>query len=45
VYVLSKKVGVEMPIVQKVYEVLFEHKPAQQAMHELMTRESKPENW
>lgn len=45
VYVLSKKVGVEMPIVQKVYEVLFEHKPAQQAMYELMTRESKPENW
>ncbi len=45
VYVLSKKMGVEMPIVQKVYEVLFEHKPAKQAMHELMTRESKPENW
>jgi glycerol-3-phosphate dehydrogenase (NAD(P)+) len=45
VYALSKKVGVEMPIVQKVYEVLFDNKPCKQAMHELMTRESKPENW
>jgi glycerol-3-phosphate dehydrogenase (NAD(P)+) len=45
VFALSKKVGVEMPIVEKVYEVLFENKPANQAMHELMTREAKPENW
>jgi glycerol-3-phosphate dehydrogenase (NAD(P)+) len=45
VYALSKKVGVEMPIAHKVYEVLFENKPAPQAMHELMTREVKPEHW
>lgn len=42
---LSQKVGVEMPIARKVYEILFEDKPAPQAMHELMTREVKPENW
>lgn len=42
---LSHKIGVEMPIARKVYEILFENKPAPQAMHELMTREVKPENW
>ena len=45
VYALSQKVGVEMPIAHKVYEVLFQGKPASQAMHELMTREVKPEQW
>lgn len=45
VYALSKKIGVEMPIAHKVYEVLFEDKPAPQAMYELMTREMKPEQW
>ncbi len=42
---LARKHGVEMPIVEKVFQVLFEQKPAQLAMHELMTREHKPENW
>jgi glycerol-3-phosphate dehydrogenase (NAD(P)+) len=45
VFALSQTVGVEMPIVQKVYEVLFENKPVREAMYELMTREAKPEQW
>lgn len=43
VYNLSRKMGVEMPIAHQVYEVLYEHKPATQAVHELMTRALKPE--
>ena len=41
---LSGRLGVEMPITRAVYEMLFEGKPAQQAMLELMTREPKSEN-
>jgi len=42
---LSKRLGVEMPITRAVYEMLFEGKPAQQAILELMDREPKPENY
>jgi glycerol-3-phosphate dehydrogenase (NAD(P)+) len=45
VHALARKLDVEMPIVAKVYEVLFENKPPMSAMHELMTREAKPELW
>jgi glycerol-3-phosphate dehydrogenase (NAD(P)+) len=45
VHALARKLGVEMPIVAKVYEVLFENKSPMSAMHELMTREAKPELW
>lgn len=40
---LSKKIGVEMPITQSVYDMLFLNKPVKQAVLELMTREPKPE--
>lgn len=40
---LAKRYEVEMPIVEKVYEILFENKPPRQAIHELMTRETKRE--
>jgi len=43
VYELSKTCGVEMPITQAVYEMLFENKPVQQAILDLMTREPKSE--
>jgi glycerol-3-phosphate dehydrogenase (NAD(P)+) len=43
VYELSKTFGVEMPITQAVYEMLFEKKPVQQAILDLMTREPKKE--
>ncbi|MCI0404973.1 MAG: NAD(P)-dependent glycerol-3-phosphate dehydrogenase [candidate division Zixibacteria bacterium] len=42
---LAKKHGVEMPIAQKVYEMLFEDKPAILALKELMERELKTEAW
>ncbi len=42
---LAQKHGVEMPITQKVYEMLFENKPAMLALKELMERELKTEVW
>ena len=41
---LSKKNGVEMPITDQVYKVLFEGKPPKTAVDELMLREPKPEH-
>lgn len=43
VYALSCTLGVEMPITQAVYEMLFEEKPVEKAILDLMTREPKPE--
>ncbi len=43
VYELSRSVGVEMPITKAVYEMLFQQKPVQQAILDLMTRDPKPE--
>lgn len=40
---LSKKLGIEMPITQTVYEMLFENKPVKQAVLDLMTRDPKNE--
>jgi len=40
---LAQKLGVEMPITQKVYEILYGNKPARQAVLELMSRDLKPE--
>jgi glycerol-3-phosphate dehydrogenase (NAD(P)+) len=40
---LAEKYQVEMPITQKVYDVLFNHKPPADAVNELMTRELKSE--
>jgi len=38
-YELAKKLGVSMPITSEVYAVLYEHKPVQQAVKDLMARE------
>ncbi|HEX9079361.1 MAG TPA: NAD(P)H-dependent glycerol-3-phosphate dehydrogenase, partial [Desulfuromonadaceae bacterium] len=43
VYRLSRTLGVEMPIVEKTYQILHEDKPARQAVTELMARELKSE--
>ncbi len=40
---LASKYGVEMPITQAVYEVLFENKPVRAAIDDLMTRRLKSE--
>ena len=42
---LSTRLCVDMPITRAVYEMLFEGKPAQQAILELMAREPKAENY
>lgn len=44
-YQLAKKHGIEMPITQKVYEVLYEGKDAAVAVKELMGREAKEEDY
>ena len=43
VYELSCSVGVDMPITRAVYEMLFQQKPVQQAIFDLMTRDPKQE--
>jgi len=43
VVALAAKYGVEMPITQAVYEVLFEKKPVQAAIDDLMKRQLKAE--
>jgi glycerol-3-phosphate dehydrogenase (NAD(P)+) len=43
VVALAERYGVEMPITQAVYEVLFEHKPVQTAIADLMQRRLKAE--
>ncbi len=44
-YRLSEKLKVEMPITMQVHRVLFEDKPAAEAVQELMGRELKAEIW
>jgi glycerol-3-phosphate dehydrogenase (NAD(P)+) len=43
VYRLAQRLGVEMPIVEKTYQILHEDKPARQAVTELMSRDLKAE--
>jgi glycerol-3-phosphate dehydrogenase len=43
VHILSRKLGVEAPICDQVYEVLYENKAIQQAVSSLLTREPKAE--
>ncbi len=44
VHQLSKKLKLEMPISEQVYEVLFHNKNPHEAVAELMTREAKDEH-
>jgi glycerol-3-phosphate dehydrogenase (NAD(P)+) len=43
VFNLARKLGVEMPIVEKTYQILHENKPAREAVTELMARGLKAE--
>jgi len=45
VYELSLKYKVELPITEAVYSILFEGKKPELAVHELMTRSAKMEDW
>ena len=42
---LARENGVEMPICEQVYQILFENKNPQLALEELMNRGAKPEVW
>lgn len=42
---LGHRMGVELPIIEKVCEVLFSGKPAREGIAELMARELKSEQW
>jgi glycerol-3-phosphate dehydrogenase (NAD(P)+) len=42
---LGARMGVELPIIEKVYEVLFSGKSAREGISELMARELKSEQW
>ena len=44
-YVLAQKYDIEMPITNEVYEVLFNNKPPDVAVRELMERKLKAEIW
>ena len=41
---LARKYGTDLPIIEQVNAVLFEDKPAKEAVYELMTRDKKAEN-
>lgn len=42
---LAKRHGIEMPIIEATYKILFEHKDFRQATVELMSREIKNDNY
>lgn len=43
IYQLARRLGVEMPIVEKTFQILHEEKPARQAVIELMARDLRAE--
>ena len=43
VKLLSAKIGVEMPICEQIYQVLYQHKSAKEAAFDLLKREKKAE--
>ena len=43
VYLLAARLGVEMPITEQIYQVLYQHKPAQEAAIALLSRDKKGE--
>lgn len=42
-YTLARGAGVETPIIDEIYAILYQDKPAREAMFSLMTRAAKPE--
>ena len=42
-YQLSAKLGVEAPLIEQMYEILYNNKEARKAVNDLMDRELKPE--
>jgi glycerol-3-phosphate dehydrogenase (NAD(P)+) len=44
-YELARREGIEIPITEQVYQVLYHNKPPRRAVKDLMTRQSKSEHW
>ena len=44
-YELSRRYGVEMPITEQMYAILYEGRAPSDALRALMTRDPKPEEW
>ena len=42
---LSRKLNVEMPITEGIYSIIFDNKPINEAIDELMSRNPQLENW
>jgi glycerol-3-phosphate dehydrogenase (NAD(P)+) len=42
---LARRVGVEMPIIEQMYAILYEGRAPADALRALMTRDPKPEEW
>ncbi|RME53483.1 MAG: hypothetical protein D6795_05310, partial [Deltaproteobacteria bacterium] len=42
-HALARREGVEMPITEQIHQILYEEKPVQQAVYDLMTRQLKEE--
>jgi glycerol-3-phosphate dehydrogenase (NAD(P)+) len=42
---LARRVGVEMPILDQVYQVLYQDKPCKDAVRDLLARSLKEEQW
>jgi glycerol-3-phosphate dehydrogenase (NAD(P)+) len=42
---LARRVGVEMPILNQVYQVLYQDKPCKDAVRDLLARSLKEEQW
>ncbi len=43
VYKLAKKTGVRTPLIDQIYAILYENKPASEALTELLSRDPRPE--
>jgi len=43
VYKLAKKIGVRTPLIDQIYAILYENKPAAEALTELLSRDPRPE--
>lgn len=44
-YLLAQRYGIEMPITESVYAILFQNKPPREALADLMARQAKYEDW
>ena len=42
---IARDKGIDMPVTEQVYQVLFGNKPVKQAIHDLMTRDLKAEHY